>query len=268
MGSVYEALHVALERRFAVKFMLPEFAANRETLRRFENEAKAAGRLEHANIAAVMDFGRASDASHCLVLEYLSGQDCSQLLAHLGPLPVDRATNLVYQACLGLAVAHQAGIVHRDIKPENIYVMDAGDGADLVKVLDFGIAKLRTPNASAVTGSGVAMGTFYYMAPEQVRDAGTVDQRADVWALGVVLYELLTAQKPRSSPRRTDTHSLSSTTSSKYLGISRRLRPMTAAGQSMIRSLPLRLFGGALNSKSLVIAYANMRFPFLQFHLV
>jgi serine/threonine-protein kinase len=196
MGSVYESHHATLERRFAIKFMLPEYAANREILRRFENEAKAAGRLEHANIAAVTDFGRAQDASPYLVMEYLSGQDCAKLLASLGPLPVARAANLVFQACFGLAVAHKAGIVHRDIKPENLFVTDAGDGSDLVKVLDFGIAKLRTPNASAVTGSGTAMGTFFYMSPEQVRDAGKVDERADVWALGVVLYELLTARKP------------------------------------------------------------------------
>jgi serine/threonine-protein kinase len=97
---------------------------------------------------------------------------------------------------MGLNVAHQAGIIHRDIKPENLFLTPVDEGTDLVKILDFGIAKLRLPDASAVTGSGVAMGTFFYMAPEQIRDAGKVDVRADVWALGVVLYELLSGQKP------------------------------------------------------------------------
>jgi len=196
MGSVYEGHHVLLERRFAIKFMLPEYAANRETLRRFENEAKAAGRLEHPNIAAVTDFGRASDDSLYLVMEYLAGQGCAELLKNQGPLPVQRAADIVYQVCMGLSVAHKAGIVHRDIKPENLFITEVGDSVDAVKILDFGIAKLRLPDASAVTGSGVAMGTYFYMAPEQVRDSGKVDCRADVWALGVVLYELLTGRKP------------------------------------------------------------------------
>jgi len=196
MGSVYEAQHVTLHRRFAVKFMLPEYAANRSTLRRFENEARAAGGLEHANIAAVTDIGQAPDGSPYLVMEYLSGQDGAKLLARLGPLPVQRTANIVFQACLGLAVAHKAGIVHRDIKPENLFIADAGDGNDLVKILDFGIAKLRSPDASVATASGMMIGTFFYMSPEQVRDAAKVDPRTDVWALGVVLYELLTGKKP------------------------------------------------------------------------
>lgn len=196
MGSVYEARHTGLERRFAIKFLLPEFVANHEVLRRFSNEAKAAGRLEHPNVGAVTDLGRAPDGSPFLVLEFLRGMDCARLLKKSGPLTVSRACNIVYQACLGLDAAHMAGIVHRDVKPENLFVTDAGDGTDLVKVLDFGIAKLRLPDASAVTGSGASMGTFFYMSPEQIRDAGKVDQRTDIWALGVVLYELLTGKKP------------------------------------------------------------------------
>jgi len=100
------------------------------------------------------------------------------------------------QACRGLAVAHKAAIVHRDLKPENLFVTDAGDGTDLVKVLDFGIAKLRPTDASVVTGTGATFGTAFYMSPEQARGAGDVDPRTDVWSLGVVLYELLTGRKP------------------------------------------------------------------------
>jgi serine/threonine-protein kinase len=196
MGAVYEARHATLSRRFAIKFLLPGLAANRDILRRFENEAKAAGGLEHPNLAAVTDFGRATDGAPYIVMEFLPGDDCAKLLKRLGPLPVPRAVNIVVQACRGLAVAHQAGIVHRDLKPENLFVTDAGDGSDHVKVLDFGIAKLRVTDASVITGTGATFGTAFYMSPEQARGAGEVDARSDVWSMGVVLYELLSGQKP------------------------------------------------------------------------
>jgi serine/threonine-protein kinase len=196
MGAVYEARHATLSRRFAIKFLLPGLAANRDILRRFENEAKAAGGLEHPNLAAVTDFGRATDGAPYIVMEFLPGDDCAKLLKRLGPLPVPRAVNIVVQACRGLAVAHQAGIVHRDLKPENLFVTDAGDGSDHIKVLDFGIAKLRVTDASVITGTGATFGTAFYMSPEQARGAGEVDARSDVWSMGVVLYELLSGQKP------------------------------------------------------------------------
>jgi serine/threonine-protein kinase len=196
MGAVYEARHATILRRFAIKFLLPQLAVNRDILRRFENEAKAAGSLEHPNLAAVTDFGRAPDGAPYLVLEYLQGEDCSKLLRRLGPLPVQRAVDIVVQTCRGLAVAHKAGIVHRDLKPENLFLTEAGDGSDLVKVLDFGIAKLRTSDGSFVTSTGATFGTAHYMSPEQGRGAGDVDQRTDIWSLGVVLYELLSGRKP------------------------------------------------------------------------
>lgn len=196
MGAVYEARHTKLARRFAIKFLLPEAAKNREILRRFENEAKAAGGLEHPNLAAVTDFGRGVDGAPYIVMEFLQGEDCSKLIARLGPLPIARAAGIVVQACHGLVVAHDRGIIHRDLKPENLFVTDAGNGSDLVKVLDFGIAKLRLPEGSTVTSTGVTFGTAHYMSPEQARGAGDVDHRTDVWSLGVVLYELLAGRKP------------------------------------------------------------------------
>jgi serine/threonine-protein kinase len=193
---VYDSEHVESGQRFALKIMLPEHASNRERLRRFQNEAKAAGHLEHPNIATVIDTGNTPDGSPYLVMEYLTGQDCGQLLAVNGPLSVVRACDILRQACIGLFAAHQAGIVHRDIKPENLFVTQASDGTDLVKILDFGIAKLRVPGANVAAVAAVARGTVYYMAPEQICDAGKVDGRADIWALGVVLYELLTGRRP------------------------------------------------------------------------
>ena len=196
MGSVYEARHVALDRRVAVKVLHAEYASQPAVLKRFENEAKAAGRLQHPNLVAVIDFGWTEGRTPYIVMEHLPGRDCARLLAAKGPLPAAQAADIAFQACLGLAIAHRAGIVHRDIKPENLFVTAAGDGNDWVKVLDFGIAKLRTASATSVTAAGSTIGTYYYMSPEQVRDSAKVDARTDVWAMGVVLYELLSGRKP------------------------------------------------------------------------
>jgi serine/threonine protein kinase/very-short-patch-repair endonuclease len=196
MGAVYEARHVQLARRVAVKFMLPQYASEPRILRRFENEARAAGRLEHANVVAVTDLGRANDGSPYLVMEFLEGEDCAQLLRRVDSLPVSRAADILAQACRGLAAAHSAGIVHRDIKPENLFLARAGDGADWVKVLDFGIAKLRDPETDALTRTGAVFGTALYMSPEQSRGDSSIDERSDVWSLGVVLYQLLSGRRP------------------------------------------------------------------------
>jgi serine/threonine-protein kinase len=196
MGAVYEARHTRLARRFAIKFLLPELAARPEILRRFENEAVAAGSLEHPNLVAVTDLGRATDGAPYLVMEYLQGEDAARLLQRAGPLPAPRAADIVLQACRGIAVVHAAGIVHRDLKPENLFVTKAGDGSDLVKVVDFGIAKLRPSDGQVGTRTGSTMGTAHYMSPEQARGAGEVDAQADVWSLGVVLYELLGGRRP------------------------------------------------------------------------
>ena len=195
MGSVYLAQHVQLGKQFAMKFMLKEWANDKNALSRFRNEALAASGLNHANIASVLDIGTAEGAPF-LVMEFYQGKDCAALLEQEGRMTVARAADIVYQSCNGLSAAHKNGIIHRDIKPANLFVTDAGDGTDLVKILDFGVAKLGARNSASLTKSGTMLGTCLYMAPEQIRESSEVDLRADVWALGVVLYELLTARVP------------------------------------------------------------------------
>jgi len=200
MSTVYEAQHAVVGRRFAVKFLHADLAGQDEVLERFHREARAAGSLDSENIASVVDFGHADDGAPYIVMELLLGEDLAKVLAREGPLPVARAVNLVIQACRGLDAAHAAGIVHRDLKPENLFICRRGDGSDLLKIVDFGIAKLaragtETPPAS-LTRTGSTMGTPLYMPPEQARGEKELDHRADIYALGVILYEALAGQRP------------------------------------------------------------------------
>jgi serine/threonine-protein kinase len=193
-GAVYEAEHVVIGRRFAIKFLLPCVATDPGVLARFEHEARAAGRVESEHIAAGLDFGTAADGAPFIVMERLLGETLRQLLQR-GALPPERATGLIIQACRGMAVAHAHGLVHRDLKPANLMVSRRADGTDHLRILDFGVAKLR--NAShGNTRSGALLGTAHYMSPEQVRGSGDVDELTDVYALGATLYEALSLHKP------------------------------------------------------------------------
>jgi serine/threonine protein kinase len=197
MGAVYEAQHLVVGRRFAIKFLHPELADNTEIVARFQREAQAAGSLENENIAAVVDAGTADDDAPYLVMEYLEGEDLAHLLFRCGQLPVPRAAYIMIQACRGLVAAHEHSIVHRDLKPENLFVCKRNDGSDLVKVLDFGIAKLHVGGAgTGLTHTGATMGTPFYMSLEQARGAKEVDHRTDIYSLGVILYEILSGTKP------------------------------------------------------------------------
>ena len=195
MGAVYEAQHTVVRRRFAIKLLRQELAAQRESLTRFQREAEVAGTLENENVAAAIDFGIAEDGSHYIVMEYLAGESLRSLIDRVGRIPVSRACDIVVQACRGVAAAHKAGIIHRDINPQNLFLCRRDDGTDLVKVLDFGIAKLAAAE-SAETQTGAILGTPAYLSPEQARGEKTVDHRTDIYGLGAVLYELLTGQKP------------------------------------------------------------------------
>jgi serine/threonine protein kinase len=197
MAAVYEAQHLVVKRRFAVKVLRADFSKRREILERFQREAETAGRLECENIAAAVDFGITTDGSPFIVMEYLVGESLDALLAREGHVPVGRGADLCVQACKGVHAAHSAGIIHRDLKPQNLFACRREDGTDLLKVLDFGIAKLAATEAqSAVTRTGMMLGTPYYMSPEQARGDRDVDHRTDVYGLGAVLYELLCGQKP------------------------------------------------------------------------
>ncbi len=198
MGAVYEAEHVEIGKRMALKVLHPQYSRQADLVARFRREARAASKVGHPNIVDVTDFGTTDSGDVYFVMERLEGIDLGELLSHEGKLAPDRAVHIVAQICRALAAAHTAGIIHRDLKPENIYLCTREGTADFVKVLDFGIAKQDMGNqnsARRLTTPGVAMGTPEYMAPEQA--AGRpIDGRVDIYSVGVILYELLSGELP------------------------------------------------------------------------
>jgi eukaryotic-like serine/threonine-protein kinase len=196
MGVVYEATHLGLGQRVAVKILLPGAARRPELAYRFEHEARAASRLQGAHTVRVLDVDTTPGGLPFHVLEFLEGRCLRREIARRGPLPVEEAVRYVLEACEGMAEAHAAGIVHRDLKPSNLFLSEEG-GRRVVKVLDFGLAKaLGNGDATFQTRSNASVGTYKYMSPEQARSARKVDARTDVWSLGVVLYELLAGRAP------------------------------------------------------------------------
>lgn len=195
MGVVYEAVQLHLSRRVAIKVIHPNDATSPEARMRFRREAKAQAGLPLDYIVQVLDFDTLPDGSLYTVMEFLDGRDLKRELKKRGTLPVAEACAYVAQACRGAAVAHAAGIVHRDLKPRNIFVTNL-DGERRVKLLDFGVAKFLEASGPDLTSASVVLGTPTHLAPEQIDNGASVDGRADVWALGVVLFELLTGQTP------------------------------------------------------------------------
>jgi serine/threonine protein kinase len=198
MGVVVAAYHLQLDERVALKFLLSETAANEEAMSRFAREARAAVKIKSEHVARVIDVGKLENGAPYIVMEFLEGSDLGAWLRQKGPMRIDRAVEFLLQACEAIAEAHSLGIVHRDLKPANLFVVRRNDGNDSVKVLDFGISKFTTgtPGDMSGTRTSVVMGSPHYMSPEQMRSSKDVDPRSDIWALGVILYELLSGQPP------------------------------------------------------------------------
>lgn len=203
MGRVYLAEHEAIEKKVALKVLHIEYSRKADIVTRFQQEAISASRIKHPNVLDVFDFGQLEDGSFFLAMEFLEGNDLADELVRTRVLRPERGLRLAVQICRALGAAHAKGVVHRDMKPENVFLQRTGDGEEIVKIVDFGIAQLRTndemaasePKRRRLTKTGMIFGTPEYMAPEQA-GGRRADHRADVYAVGVILYEMFTGAVP------------------------------------------------------------------------
>jgi serine/threonine protein kinase len=199
MGAVVLARDETTGQPLAIKFLLPSLRDEGHFVGRFRREAQATARLSSEHVPRVLDVGSTAEGAPFIVMEYCEGRDLRVLVKEDGPLPEHEAAAYIGQACVALAEAHALGIVHRDLKPSNLLLSRSADGKPLVKVLDFGVAKVR-PTAedegNHITATGTILGSRLFMAPEQMRRPRDVDARADIWALGVCLYYLVTGHTP------------------------------------------------------------------------
>jgi eukaryotic-like serine/threonine-protein kinase len=196
MGAVYEAMHVRLGKPIAVKLMSRDLASNQEALARFRREAQVASHLGHPHLVNVIDFGTSEAGEPYLVMEYLDGEDLDHRLRRVGRLPLDAAVGIAKQVASALAAAHDEGIVHRDLKPANVYLVNVRGEADFVKVLDFGISKIKAARTKLTKATAI-IGTPEYMPPEQANGMiDEIDHRADQWSLGCMVWEMLSGRPP------------------------------------------------------------------------
>jgi serine/threonine-protein kinase len=197
MGVVVAAMHLELDEKVAIKFLLPEAAKSADTVSRFEREAKAAVKIKSEHVARVRDVGKLENGAPFMVMEFLHGRDLAETVEQQGGLPVQAAVEYILQACEALAEAHAAGIVHRDLKPANLFLTSRADGSPCIKVLDFGISKMvGSLSMPGMTKTTAVMGSPLYMSPEQMKSSKDVDHRTDIWSLGAILYELLSGSPP------------------------------------------------------------------------
>jgi serine/threonine-protein kinase len=229
MGAVYEAKHVLIGKRVAVKVLLEKFLTKSDFVARLLQEARLASSIGHENIVDVTDFGTTDDGRSFVVMEFLDGEALSQLVMREAPLPVERSLRIARQVASALGAAHAKGIYHRDVKPENVYLVRRGE-TDFVKVVDFGISKAVKQGGNEggdgaesyrLTHTGLLLGTPLYMSPEQARGDEDLDHRVDIWALGVMMYECLTGEVPFRA--------------NNYLGIISQVLTHTAAPPSAVR---------------------------------
>src|SRR5687768_6871000 len=202
MGTVYRAVHLLIDRPVAIKVLNQRFVEDEAARTRFRREARAAGRLQHTNAVTVTDFGQSSDGYVYIVMELLEGRTLRDIVAKEAPLDPARAVSLMLQISDAVAAAHEAGIIHRDLKPANVFIVQPADVPSVVKVLDFGIAKLAAEileddEPMTLTQFGAMIGTPRYMSPEQC-DGAELTPAADVYSLGIILYEMLTGTVPFS----------------------------------------------------------------------
>jgi serine/threonine protein kinase len=204
VGVVYMVEHTLVGRRYALKVLRPVLARSPEVIARFHREARAAAAIGDEHIVEIVDMGKLENGSPYLVMELLEGRPLSVELENQTPMPIERAVDIATQCCHALNAAHKKGIVHRDIKPENLFLADRHNGSDFIKILDFGISKVQEAanelNGSALTRTGTAMGTPQYMSVEQVNGFSDIDARTDVYAMGVVLFRMLTGRAPFEAP--------------------------------------------------------------------
>ena len=198
MGVVYLAEHPVIGRRVAMKAIHPELSRNPEVVSRFVTEAKSVNQIGNEHIVDIHDFGTTSDGEFYFIMEFLQGEALSDCLKNNAPMGTTRALSIAAQVADALASSHEHGIIHRDLKPENIFLITKGHVRDFVKVLDFGLAKLTQGDdkVSHKTRTGSVMGTPYYMAPEQCEGRAAIDHRADIYSLGVILFEMVTGKVP------------------------------------------------------------------------
>jgi hypothetical protein len=200
MGVVVAATHAHLGQRVAIKFLLKEAMAGDGVAERFLREGRTMVQLTSEHVARVTDVGTHDNGAPYLVMEYLEGRDLGEVVQTRGPLPAPEMVDYLLQACEAVAEAHALRVVHRDLKPGNLFLTRRPDGSPFVKVLDFGISKAHEPSGNKLTQTAAVMGSPAYMSPEQVRSTTNVDQRTDVWSLGVIAYELLSSKLPFEAP--------------------------------------------------------------------
>ena len=196
MGAVYLAEHPLIGKRVALKVIHRELAGNRDVVSRFFQEARAVNQIGNQHIVQIHDFGVTPEGDHFFIMEYLEGNTLAQVLARDAPLEVMRSLRIGAQIASALASAHAGGIIHRDLKPDNIMLMARLGDQDFVKVLDFGLAKVFSAATAVKTAAGVLLGTPQYMSPEACESKGVVDHRTDIYALGVLLFQMMTGALP------------------------------------------------------------------------